>query len=184
MLQLIIGNDNEFFDENTNEFIVIKPQKITLEHSLLSISKWEAKWKTPFFAEKEMSPALFKDYIKFMTITKNVDPLLYECMTTRHLKAIRDYMADPMTATKIKRQNGQQKANNRVITSELVYYWMFAQSIPIECEKWHFNRLMTLIQVSSIENSPKRKKKMGRRDVYTQNAELNRQRRKMYNTSG
>ena len=183
MLQLIIGNDNEFFDERRNEFITVKPKLITLEHSLFSIAKWEAKWKKPFFAEKEMSPALFKDYIKFMTVTQKVDPLTYECMTMAHLRAIRDYMADPMTATKIK-ENPNAKKSSRIITSELVYYWMFAQGIPIECDKWHFNRLMTLIRVSSIESSPKKNRKMNARDIRAQNAELNRQRRKLHNTSG
>jgi len=182
MLQLIVGNNNEFFNEKTGEFITIKPQKITLEHSLFSISKWEAKWKKPFFSEKEMSPALFKDYIKFMTITPNVDNIVYECLTFEQLKAIKEYMSDPMSATKI-RSNDSSKKSGRIITSELVYYWMFAQNIPIECDKWHFNRLMTLIRITSIENNPK-KKKMGRRDLYNQNAELNRQRRKMHNTSG
>ena len=181
MLQLIVGSDQEFFNEETGEFINVKPQKLMLEHSLLSISKWEAKWKKPFFSEKEMSPAMFKDYIKCMTVTPNVNPLLYESLTYKNLNTIREYMQDSMTATTI-RHNGGPK-NSRVLTSELIYYWMFALSIPIECEKWHFNRLMTLIEVASIESNPK-KKKMGRRDIYAQNAELNRQRRARYNTKG
>lgn len=181
MLQLTVGSDNEFFNERTGEFITIKPQKIILEHSLLSISKWEAKWKTPFFSEKEMSPALFKDYIKCMTITPNVDPLVYECLTYKQLRTISDYIKDSRTATVIKSQSS--KKLKRKITSELIYYWMFAQNIPIECEKWHINRLMTLIEVSSIESNPK-KKKMGRREIYAQNAELNRQRRALHNTKG
>jgi hypothetical protein len=181
MLQLIVGSDQEFFNEQTGEFINIKPQKLMLEHSLLSISKWEAKWKKPFFAEEEMSPIMFRDYIRCMTVTPNVNPLQYECLTYKDLKAIKDYMQDTMTATKIRNMNS--KKSQRTLTSELVYYWMFALGIPIECEKWHFNRLMTLIEVASIESNPK-KKKMGRRDIYAQNAELNRQRRALYHTKG
>ena len=182
MLQLTLGNDNEFFNEKTGEFIVVKPQKIILEHSLLSISKWEAKWKKPFFSsEKEMTPALFKDYIKCMTITPNVNPLAYECITYAQLQEIRDYMADSRTATTIKTQPTSK--SRRIITNEIIYYWMFAQNIPIECEKWHINRLMTLIEVSSIESNPK-KKNMSRREIAAQNAELNRARRKKYHTKG
>ena len=182
MLQLTLGNDTEFFNERTGEFIIIKPQKIILEHSLLSISKWESKWKKPFFnSEKEMTPALFKDYIKCMTITPNVNPLAYECLTYKQLQEIRDYMADSRTATTIN-INSTSKSR-RIITSELIYYWMFAQGIPIECEKWHINRLMTLIEVSSIESNPK-KKNMSRREIFAQNTELNRARRKKYNTRG
>lgn len=181
MLQLTIGSDNEFFNEKTGEFIIVKPQKIILEHSLLSISKWEAKWKTPFFSEKEMTPALFKDYVKCMTITPNVNPLAYECLTYKQIKEIKDYVQDSRTATTIKTTSSSKI--KRTITSELIYYWMFAQNIPIECEKWHINRLMTLIEISSIESNPK-KQKMGRREIYAQNAELNRQRRAMHHTKG
>ena len=177
----MVGSDQEFFNEQTGEFINIKPQKLMLEHSLLSISKWESKWKKPFFSEEEMSPAMFKDYIRCMTITPNVNPLLYESLTYNDLNKIRKYIKDPMTATTIKHMNGGK--SNKKITSELVYYWMFALNIPMECEKWHFNRLMTLIEVSSIESNPK-KKKMGMRDIYAQNAELNRQRRALHNTKG
>ena len=182
MLQLTVGNDNEFFNESTGEFIVVKPQKIILEHSLLSISKWEAKWKKPFFnSEKEMTPALFKDYVKCMTITPNVNPLAYECLTYEQIREIKEYMMDSRTATTIT-VNSKAKSR-RIITSELLYYWMFAQNIPIECEKWHINRLMTLIEVSSIESNP-RKKNMSQREIFAQNAELNRIRRKKYNTKG
>lgn len=178
----MVGSDQEFFNEQTGEFINIKPQKLMLEHSLLSISKWESKWKKPFFSEEEMSPAMFKDYIRCMTITPNVNPLLYESLTYKDLNKIREYMKDPMTATTIRHANNGPKSNKKV-TSELVYYWMFALNIPMDCEKWHFNRLMMLIEISSIESNPK-KKKMNRRDIYAQNAELNRQRRALHNTKG
>lgn len=179
MLRLHVEN-LEFFDEDTQEFILIN-QDIVLEHSLLSISKWEAKWKKSFF-KTERTIDEYLDYIRCMTITPNVNPSLYRCLTQKHLKKIQEYINDPMTATVIKSLNPRHN-KNRGITSELIYCWMFAQNIPIECEKWHFNRLMTLIEVCSIENNPK-KKKMSKRDILHQNSAINAARRAKYGTRG
>lgn len=179
MLQLQI-HDLEFFDDRTDEFSIIS-QNMLLEHSLLSISKWEAKWKKSFF-NKETTPEEFVDYVRCMTITSNVNPIIYKCLTNRHLKQIKDYIDDPMTATTIKKLNPKYR-RTRGVTSELVYCWMFTLNIPIECERWHFNRLMTLIEVCSIENNPK-KNKMSRRDILNQNASINAARRAKYGTRG
>lgn len=181
MLQIEVAG-GEFFDENREEFYEVKPQKLLLEHSLLSISKWEAKWKKPFLSEKEMTPEEFKYYIKCMTITSKVDPLTYECLTLNEYKTIKDYISDPMTATTIK-SNRPEPKRGRYVTSELIYYWMTAQNIPIECEKWHLNRLMMLIRIANIENNPK-KKKMSRREIQSQNSALNAARRAKHHTSG
>lgn len=179
MLQLTI-KDLEFFDERTQEFIVIN-QNIVLEHSLLSISKWEAKWKKSFF-RKEKTPEEFMDYIRCMTITPKVNPVIYSCLTSDHINMIKDYIEDPMTATTINTLRPRLN-RSRVVTSELVYCWMFTQNIPIECEKWHFSRLMTLIEVCSIENNPKQKK-MSKRDILRQNSSINAARRAKYGTRG
>lgn len=179
MLQLTV-RDLEFFDEDTQEFKTLN-QTIVLEHSLLSISKWEAKWKKTFFTKNKTMDE-FMDYIRCMTITSNVSPLLYRCLTDSHIKSIQEYIDDPMTATTIKSLAPNMR-RNRSITSELVYCWMFTQNIPIECEKWHFNRLMTLIQVCSIENNPKQKK-MSKRDILRQNSSINAARRARYGTRG
>ena len=171
----------EFFNEQTYEFVQVKPTVLTLEHSLLSISKWESKWKKPYISSDAKTVEETVDYIRCMTLDKNVDPTVYDRLTTAHLSQINEYINDPMTATTIKEPN--HKGNNgRFVTSELVYAWMFDLRIPKECEKWHFNRLITLIKVMDNERQPK--KKMGRNDIYRRNAELNAARRAKLGTKG
>lgn len=183
MLQLEIQG-GEFFNEETQEFIQSKPQKLLLEHSLLSLSKWEAKWKKPFFDKERKTPEEYVDYIRCMTINSNVDPIVYESISAKNLKEIIEYIDDPYTATTFSNTPMKKKnKRSRIITSELIYYWMFANGIPKECEKWHLNRLMTLIRIFSIENDPEAKK-MSRSAIYQQNRELNEARRAKYNTSG
>lgn len=171
----------EFYDERTNLFAEVKDTILQLEHSLISISKWESKWHKPFLMTSEMSGEEILDYIRCMTITQNVDPRVYDMLTDQNIIEIRDYMNDPMTATWFNDQKGP-KGRQRIVTSELIYYWMTALQIPFECEKWHINRLLTLIRVCNIENAPK--KKMRRGDIYKQNAALNEQRRRMMHTTG
>ena len=172
---------NEFFDEEKEEFVVLKDQNLVLEHSLLSISKWESKWKKPFLNTK-LNMNEFIDYIRCMTVNSPINPLVYTQLNDRQLKRIRSYIDDPKTATTIKKRR-ITASRGRNTTSELIYCWMFTLNIPIECEKWHLNRLLTLIDVCSIENNPKAKK-MSRRDVYNQNAALNAARRAKYHTRG
>jgi len=181
MLQ-ITTERTEFFNEDTNEFVYVQPQKLILEHSLLSVSKWEAKWKKPFLTKDDKTPEELLDYIRCMTINQNVNPLVYNCLTRNQLKAVENYIGDKASATVIRTANTPH-GSGRAVTSELIYYWMTAQNIPFECEKWHLNRLLTLIKVANIENNPK-KKKMGRRDIYNQNRALNAARRARHNTKG
>ena len=179
-------NGGEFFSDELQEFITIKSQKLTMEHSLLSLSKWESKWKVPFLSETDKTPEQYLDYIKCMTITSNVDDLVYKCLSGQNFETIRRYINDPYTATtiKIRQFPGYPKNMRRqVITSELIYYWMIGNNIPVEFEKWHLNRLMTLIHLCSIKNNPNRKK-MSRNEIYQQNSELNRLRRAKYHTKG
>lgn len=179
MLQITVTN-GEFYNEETNEFVYVKPQKLMLEHSLLSVSKWEARWKKPFLDSTDKTSEELLDYIRCMTINQNVNPLVYECLTQSQVESIKNYISDPATATTIK---DNSRGGNRVVTSELIYYWMTAQNIPFECEKWHLNRLLTLIRVANIENNPK-KKKMARKDIYNQNRALNAARRARHGTRG
>lgn len=181
MLQIVVDG-NEFFDEVTEEFVKVKSRKLTLEHSLLSLSKWEAKWKKPFLSDKNHSPEEFLDYIRCMTVTQNVDPLLYKCLSRKNLEDIKDYITDSHTATTIY-SNAPQGGHKRTITSELIYYWMVANNIPSDYEKWHLNRLLTLIRICSIENNPN-KKKMSKSAIHNQNRQLNAARRAKYNTRG
>lgn len=171
----------EQWDELNNEFISIKEQKLQMEHSLVSISKWESKWCKSFFSRKEKSFEETIDYVKCMTITQNVKPEVYLCLTKENMKQINDYIEAPMTATYFS-ENTNQGSSREVITSELIYYWMIALNIPFECKTWHINRLLTLIKICNIKNQPP--KKMSKGDIMRRNASLNATRRKRLNTKG
>lgn len=182
MLQIIIPG-GEQFDVEKQEFIYLgKDQTLQLEHSLVSLSKWESKWCVPFLSKthkKTFEETL--DYIKCMTITQNVKPEVYNRLTVQNFKEIDKYINAPMTATTFHNLGGGKK-NEEVITSELVYYWMISLNIPFECQKWHLNRLLTLIQVCNIKNQPQ--KKMSKREIMSRNAALNEARRKQMNSKG
>ena len=160
----------ELYDDIRNEFIDVKGQTLTLEHSLVSISKWESKWKRPFFKDPPKTAEELQDYVRCMTLTQNVDPNVYRAIPGDVYTQITDYMNDSMTATWFSERN--QRRNTRIITSELIYCWMFQLGIPMECQKWHINRLMTLIRVCSEET--REPQKMSRKDM----AALNNARRK------
>jgi len=179
MLPLTIP-EAEYYDRNTGEFFTIPEQHLKLEHSLVSISKWEAKWKKPYLSDKPKTREESIDYIRFMTITQNVNPLVYKFISDNVIQQIQDYIDDPMSATTIKQD--PKPGGKKVITSEVVYYWMTAYNIPFECEKWHFNRLLNLISIANIENTPK--KKMNKNSVYSRNASINAARRAAMNSKG
>ena len=181
MLTITVPISPEGWDEEKQEFVEPKSQTLQLEHSLVSLSKWESKWQKPFYSKKDMSNEETLDYIKCMTLTKNVDPDVYNHLTQENIKTILDYIGNPMTATTFGKETNS--GNNReVITSELIYYWMIASNIPFECQKWHLNRLITLIRVCSIKNTPP--KKRSKRDIMSRNAALNAARRKQFNSNG
>lgn len=184
MLELEVGG--ELFIPDKNEFLVVKPQILRLEHSLISISRWESKWKKPFHnpnKEERKTVEEFLDYIKCMTVNKQVDPNVYLCLTSSDIEAINKYIEDPMTATWFSDIDGENRSPSReIITSEIVYYWMIKAGIPLECEKWHFNRLVTLIQVFGAKDGTQ--KKMTKNQTLQRNAKLNAARRKKYNTKG
>lgn len=178
MLELVVLG-KEFYDEKKNEFYETKPTKLLLEHSLISLSKWESKWKKPFLSS-DKSPAETIDYIRCMTLTQNVLPEVYDALSEDNINAVVKYIEDPMTATQIKRKPHGPKGE--IVTAELIYYWMVALNIPLECQKWHLNRLLTLIEVCSIKNQPS--KKMSKSEILRQNRELNAARRAKYKTKG
>lgn len=182
MLQIVVPAA-ELFDETNQQFIQTKETTLKLEHSLLSISKWESKWCKPFIVEKKEdshTAVEMLDYIKCMTLNNNVNDDVYQALTMDNMKTINKYISSSMTATKIY-DNGPKNGKNEIITSELIYYWMILYNIPFECEKWHLNRLITLIRVCSIKNNPK---KMNKTDLVAQNRALNRARRKKLHTKG
>lgn len=180
MLQIIIPSV-ELWDEKNQEFIYTKEQMLQLEHSLVSLSKWESKWCKSFLTKKEKTYEETIDYIRCMTLTQNVNSDVYRYITNENIRQINNYIDAPMTATTIHEEiNG--KMNREQITSELIYYWMIALNIPFECQKWHLNRLITLIRVCNIKNRPP--KKMSRKQLLSRNAALNAMRRKKYSTKG
>lgn len=178
----------EQLDELNNEFVSTKATTLQLEHSLVSISKWEAKWHKPFFEEQKTAEQTL-DYIRCMTITQNVDPNVYTCLTSENVKMIEEYINDPMTATWFseQKQNGRQKSRpkRQKVTSELIYYWMIALNIPLECQKWHINRLITLIRVCNEENRVESDKiKRPTKSSLANRASLNAARRKKLHSRG
>ena len=180
MKEITIKGSSELFDSSTNTFYEIKGQTITIEHSLVSISKWEAKWHKPYLSSTDKTTEEILDYIRMMTLTKNVDPRLYYLLSEENMREISDYINDPMTATWFAKNN-ENHHSNRVITSEVLYCWMINLGIPMECQKWHLNRLITLIRVCNAENNPK---KMGRGAEARQRSALNRARRQAHGSRG
>lgn len=182
MLELIIP-EQELYNEETQEFIPVKRTKLQLEHSLISIRKWEGKWHKPFLGKEDKTGEEIIDYIRCMTIG-SVDPNVYACITVSDAEIIKKYITDEMTATWFSKNSlvGAQKHKEEIITSEIIYYWMITLNIPVEFERWHLNQLLTLIKVVSIKNSPK--KKMSRREEAERRAKLNAARRKKYNSKG
>ena len=181
MLQIAVPG-LESWDERTEEFVTGPDTIISLEHSLISISKWESKWHKPFLGKQQPKGSELMDYIKCMTITPNIKEDVYDRLTNKNIDDILNYINDPMTATTVhERGNGRQRSSE-IITSELIYYWMVALEIPFECQKWHINRLMMLIRVCSIKSQPD--KKMSKRSTMQQNAALNAARRQKLHTRG
>ena len=180
MLQITIPGI-ELWDESREIFTQTKEQTLQLEHSLVSLSKWESKWGKAFLSKQEKTYEETIDYIKCMTITQNVDPNVYNHLSKSIIDKITEYIEAPMTATYFSKE--QSSGNSREqVTSELIYYWMIALNIPFECQKWHLNRLLTLIRVCNIKNQPP--KKMSKRAIMSRNAALNPARSKQLNTRG
>lgn len=180
MLQITIP-DVEQWDEVNQLFIHSKEQTLSLEHSLVSLSKWESKWNKPFLTKEEKTTEEIIDYIRCMTITQNVQYDIYNNLTNDNFEVVNNYINAPMTATKFSKER-VGRINGEQVTSELIYYWMIAFNIPFECQKWHLNRLLTLIKVCNIKNKPP--KKMSKRELLSRNAALNASRRKQLHTKG
>lgn len=170
----------EQYDEVNEVFITSKRQILQLEHSLVSLSKWESSWCKPFLTKEPKTHEETIDYIKCMTITQNVDPDTYKFINKETISLINQYIDAPMTATIFQHE---KKSNRReTVTSEIIYYWMVALTIPFECQKWHLNRLLTLIKVCNLKNAPP--KKMSKNEILAKNRALNSARRNALNSSG
>lgn len=171
----------EIWDSEKEIFYYTDPSKLVLEHSLISISKWESKWNKPFLSKDEKTQEEMIDYVKCMIVNR-ADPMVCNCLTTDNYKQINDYIAAPMTATTFRENGGAPRGNREIMTAEVIYFYMISFGIPFECEKWHINRLLTLIRVCSIKNSPR--KKMSKSAAAKQQRALNAQRRAKAHSKG
>ena len=179
MLQIEIPSV-ELYDDISEEFFSIKGTSLRLEHSLVSISKWEAKWKKPFLNERELKTTEQSiDYVRCMTLNQNVNPKVYYGLTKGNMDEINNYINSDMTATWF---NESKTTSREIVTSELIYYWMVAYNIPWEAQKWHLSRLLTLIRICNIKNAPP--KKMSKSAILRQNKQLNQARRKALHSRG
>ncbi|MCF0140415.1 MAG: hypothetical protein HUJ78_00055 [Mogibacterium sp.] len=182
----------EFFDERTEEFKKTKATTVMMEHSLVSISKWEAKWKKIFLrvsSSNDLTPEELYDYIRCMTTTQNVSESTYTAIfnSSDLMLKIRDYLQDPMTATtfaedRINAMTGQKSLATKNYSSEEIYYYMFANQIPIECQKWNIHRLITLLRIFGIKSE--KPKKMSKAEIMRRNRALNEQRKRQLGTLG
>lgn len=180
MLQLKIGQ-GEYFDPKEERFIAIKPVNVRLEHSLKSVAKWESKWKKPFLSTKQLTQEEAVDYVRCMEMTGLIDPKVFDYLTPEQHNQINEYINDKMTATTITRR-GPNKPNRDKITAEIVYFWMIQNGIPPEYDKWHLNRLLTLIEVCTIKGGPQ--KKMSPKEQMAQQRAINQARKAQYKTKG
>lgn len=177
MLQIEVVLVPELWDDEKEMFIEPVTTKIQLEHSLLSIHKWESKWHKAFLGKQEKTFEETLDYIRCMTLTQNVKPEVYDKLTQNNIDEIYAYINNPMTATTF-RENQNQRGNKETITAELIYYWMITLNIPWDCRKWHLNQLLTLVRVCNVKNEPP--KKRSRNELYKHHAAVNAARRKKH----
>lgn len=181
MLKIIIPNQ-EFWDEKKEEFINTKSTILQLEHSLVSLSKWESKWHKPFLSKGNKTSEETIDYIRCMTLTQNVNPSIYNFITNEIIKQVSNYIDDPMTATWFSKED-KKLSSREVITAEIIYYWMVTLNIPFECQKWHLNRLLTLIKVCNLKNNTSQQT-LSKNQLAKRNIELNAARRKALRSKG
>lgn len=183
MLVITIQGE-EFFDEKTNEFSTVGDFQLELEHSLLSLSKWESKFQKPFLKkEDKKTHEEVLAYIEAMILSPVYPVNIWEKMTPDNVDAIQKYIDSSQTATTFRDLPGQKgRAKPEIVTSELIYYWMVAFNIPFQCERWHLNRLFALIRICNIKNG--KQPKMSKRDIAANNRALNEQRRQSLGTSG
>ena len=182
MLKLVVPA-TEVYDEALEKFRTYPEKVLMLEHSLVSISKWESKWCKPYL-NSQLTPAESRDYVRCMTLTQNVSDEIYERLSPQNIRDIDAYISAPMTATTITHHDTKKKpvfGKGQTVTSEVIYGWMVAFQIPVEFQKWHLNRLMMLIEVCNEQQNPKKKSK---KETARDYSKLNAERRRKLGTKG
>lgn len=183
MLKIVIPGQ-ELFDEHTSEFVQAPGFVLELEHSLVSLSKWEAKYEKAFLGPREKTPEEVFGYVKAMCLTPDVPDEVFSRVTQAQFDEITKYIDSNMSATHISDLPGAPKSRE-VITNELIYHWMFALDVPIECQNWHLNRLFTQLKVINAKTQPPKKLTAEQRaQMARRNSELNERRLKELNTTG
>lgn len=166
----------EMFNEQTGEFIQIPKTELRLEHSLISLSRWESKWKTPFLNLENPTQEQLIDYICCMSVDKTIGPEVVQSLPAADFIKIRQYIADPRTATTVSDRRNRKGGKKEIFTSELLYYYMIYYGIPFSCEKWHLNRLLMLIRVCGVKGGTTNQE-MTMNEIFAQNNRLNNARR-------
>lgn len=180
MLKLTLV-ESEYYDESTETFESVDEVSLELEHSLLSLSKWESKFKKPFLSSEKKTQEETLYYIEAMIITPNYPSDILRRLTNSDIVKINEYIESTESATTFGKMP-ERRGAGEIITAELIYYWMVAFNIPIELENWHLNRLFALIRICNVKNSPQ--KKMSPGEISRRNAELNAARREKLGTRG
>lgn len=184
MLTIVVP-ERKLWDEQNEQFLYVKETALMLEHSLISISKWEETWCVPFLSNEKHTPEQMLDYIRCMTLNKAVDPNVYLCLTSENYQAIAKYIDAQRTASHVTRRNNKRKTSGEQVTSELIYYWLASLQIPFDpVQKWHLSRLLQLIDIADVKNNPDSKKKRPMKDVMRENKALNEARMAQHRTKG
>jgi hypothetical protein len=180
MLRILVGEEG--FNDDTNEFVTMNPVVLELEHSLVSLSKWESRFMKPFLSAREHTPEEIWGYIESMVLNVDVDPETVRKINVRDLDRVQKYIDSPQSATTFGVMPEPNKGRGETITAELIYYWMVAFTIPWEAETWHLNRLFSLIRICNIKNS--KPQKQSPHESAAQRARINKERRERLGTRG
>jgi hypothetical protein len=171
---------SESFDEEKQEFLS-ETFDLELEHSLVSVSKWESIWEKPFLVQEDKTPEEVFSYIECMILNPDPPPEIVYKLSERDLKVVHDHIASKATATWFNEQKVAGRSSE-TFTSELIYFWMSSFAIPFEAENWHLSRLLTLIRIHNVKNQ--KPKKMNRNEMAAQRRAENERRKKALGTTG